>query len=48
MPVKFADSPFTLYARYGIQVDLQKICDPPKAEVVTNLLTGWQRTQGNR
>ncbi len=48
VPVKFADSPFTLYARYGIQVDLQKICDPPKAEVVTNLLTGWQRSQGSR
>jgi len=48
VPVKFAESPFTVYARYGIQVDLQKICEPPKAEVVTNLLTGWQRTQGSR
>jgi hypothetical protein len=31
-----------------VQVDLQKICDPPKAEVVNNLLASWQRTQGSR
>ncbi len=48
VPVKFADSPFTIYARYGIQVDLQKICEPPRAEVMTNLLTGWQRSLGSR
>lgn len=48
VPVKFPDSPFTTYAKYGIQVDLQKICDPPKAEVMTNLLTGWQRSLGGR
>lgn len=46
--MKFPDSPFTTYAKYGIQVDLQKICDPPKAEVMTNLLTGWQRSLGGR
>jgi len=48
VPVKFADSPFVLYANNGVQVDLQKICEPPKAEVVNNLLASWQRTQGNR
>jgi ABC-type Fe3+ transport system substrate-binding protein len=48
VPVKFADSPFVLYARNGVQVDLQKICEPPKAEVVNNLLASWQRTQGSR
>jgi len=48
VPVKFADSPFVLYAGNGVQVDLQKICEPPKAEVVNNLLASWQRTQGNR
>jgi len=48
VPVKFADSPFVLYATNGVQVDLQKICEPPKAEVVNNLLASWQRTQGNR
>jgi ABC-type glycerol-3-phosphate transport system substrate-binding protein len=48
VPVKFAESPFETYAGNGVQVDLQKICEPPKAEVVNNLLASWQRTQGNR
>src|SRR5262252_6974876 len=48
VPVKFAGSPFVLYAGNGVQVDLQKICEPPKAEVVNNLLASWQRSQGNR
>jgi ABC-type Fe3+ transport system substrate-binding protein len=48
VPVKFADSPFVLYAGNGVQVDLQKICEPPKAEVVNNLLASWQRSQGGR
>src|SRR5215470_17825191 len=48
VPVKFADSPFELYASNGIQIELQRICEPPKAEVVNNLLASWQRTQGSR
>ena len=48
VPVKFPESPFVMYAGSGVQVDLQKICDPPKAEVVNNLLASWQRTQSNR
>ena len=46
--IKFPDSPFIRYAGNGIQVDLQKICEPPKAEVVNNLLASWQRSQGSR
>src|SRR5215467_12776434 len=48
VPVKFPDSPFVKYADYGIKVDLAKICEPPRAEVVNNLLQSWQRSQGNR
>jgi Ca-activated chloride channel family protein len=48
VPVKFPDSPFLKYADYGIKVDLEKICEPPRAEVVNNLLQSWQRSQGNR
>ena len=48
VPVKFPESPFVAYAGSGVQIDLQKICEPPKAEVVNNLLSSWQRTQGNR
>ena len=46
--IRFPESPFVKFAPYGVQVDLQKICDPPSAEVVNNLLASWQRTQGNR
>jgi ABC-type Fe3+ transport system substrate-binding protein len=46
--VKFPDSPFVKYADYGIKVDLGKICDPPRGEVVNNLLQSWQRGQGSR
>src|SRR5271157_2103100 len=38
VPVRFPGSPFELYAKFGVQVDLAKVCDPPKAEVVNNLL----------
>jgi ABC-type Fe3+ transport system substrate-binding protein len=48
VPVRFPESPFVRYAGSGIRIDLQKICEPPKAEVVTNLLASWQRWQANR
>jgi len=48
VPVRFAESPLVKYAGNGVQVDLQKICEPPKAEVVNNLLQSWQRAQSNR
>jgi Ca-activated chloride channel family protein len=48
VPVKFPDSPFVKYADYGVKVDLGKICEPPRAEVVNNLLQSWQRSQSNR
>ncbi|HEV3040220.1 MAG TPA: substrate-binding domain-containing protein [Candidatus Angelobacter sp.] len=48
VPIKFPESPFVRYAPYGLQVDLQKICEPPRADVVNNLLAGWQRMQGTR
>jgi ABC-type Fe3+ transport system substrate-binding protein len=48
VPIKFPDSPFVKYADYGVKVDLGKICEPPRAEVVNNLLQSWQRSQANR
>ncbi len=48
IPVRTADSPIVRFASYGVQVDLQKICEPPKAEVVNNLLASWERSQGAR
>ena len=48
VPVRFPESPFVMYTKYGVQVDLPKVCDPPRSDVVNNLLTGWQRSQGSR
>jgi hypothetical protein len=46
--VRTPDSPFTQYAQYGIQLDIGNVCEPPKAEVVNNLLASWQRSQSGR
>jgi Ca-activated chloride channel family protein len=46
--VKFPGSPFSEFARYGVQDTLGKMCDPPKSEVLNNLLTSWTRTQAGR
>lgn len=46
VPVRFAGSPFTAYERFGLKVDLGTVCEPPKAEVINNLLAGWQRSHG--
>ena len=46
--INFPESPFVQYASYGLKTDLPVVCDPPKPEVISNLLLGWQRSQGNR
>jgi hypothetical protein len=46
VPVRFPESPFVLYRRFGLSLDLGTVCEPPKAEVLNNLLAGWQRTHG--
>jgi ABC-type sulfate transport system substrate-binding protein len=46
--IKFSESPFELYQPFGLQIDLSTICEPPKGEVITNLLTGWQRNAGGK
>ncbi|HVH88922.1 MAG TPA: extracellular solute-binding protein [Terriglobales bacterium] len=46
--VRTPDSPFTQFSQYGVQLDIGSVCEPPKAEVVSNLLASWQRSQSNR
>ena len=46
VPVRVPDSPFTQYQRFGLQVDLGTVCETPRAEVINNLLAGWERTHG--
>ena len=48
VPVKFAESPFVQYARFGLQIELSNVGEPPKADVINNLLASWQRSQGQR
>ncbi|MGC3990918.1 MAG: substrate-binding domain-containing protein [Chthoniobacteraceae bacterium] len=48
VPIKFPESPFTLYQKNGLQVDISTVCAAPKADVVNNLLAIWQRTQGSK
>ena len=48
VPVIFADSPFSLYQKYGLQIEPGSTAEPPTAEVVNNLLAIWQRNQGSR
>lgn len=45
VPVMFAGSPFTQYQRYGLRNDIGQVCEPPKGEVITNLLASWQRSR---
>jgi hypothetical protein len=47
VPVRFAGSPFVAYQRFGLSVDLGTTCEPPRAEVLNNLLQWWQRALGS-
>ena len=46
--IKGAESPFTLGQKFGISIDLTTVVEPPKADVIDNLLTSWQRSQAGR
>lgn len=48
VPIRFPESPFEKFASYGIGIEINQVCEPPRAEVVRNLLELWQRTQSNR
>ena len=37
------ESPFTLYEKYGLKIDLPSVAEPPKGDAISSLLTGWQR-----
>jgi hypothetical protein len=47
--VKAPDSPFTIYEqKYGLKIDLTSMVEPPRAEVINNLLASWERSRGSR
>jgi len=48
VPVRFAGSPFVELQRFGLRIDPGAVCQPPPAEVINNLLAGWERARGGR
>lgn len=48
VPIKFPESPFTKYAKYGLQIDLPAMSEFPKPEVLDNLQQAWLRASGSR
>ncbi len=48
VPVNAEGSPFVAYQRFGLKSDIGEICEPPKPEVMTNLLASWQRARAGR
>jgi hypothetical protein len=46
VPTRTPESPFVKYESVGIRSDVPGIfCEPPRAEVIENLLLAWQRSQ---
>ncbi len=43
--VNTPDSPLVKYQNYGLRVELARVCEAPSAEVIENLLAGWQRAR---
>jgi hypothetical protein len=46
--IRFPESPFVRYESAGLKVEIGAVSDPPKAEVINNLLGMWQRTRGSK
>jgi ABC-type Fe3+ transport system substrate-binding protein len=46
VPVRYAGSPLVEQESYGFKIELTTACEPPRAEVLTNILEIWQRRHG--
>lgn len=45
--IKGEESPFRVYAKHGLKIDLPAVAQPPQADAISNLLTGWQRIRSS-
>jgi ABC-type sulfate transport system substrate-binding protein len=45
VPVRSADSPLVRAERYGVRLNVPPMAEPPRAEVVTNLLGTFRRVE---
>lgn len=43
--VDFPESPIVTHASFGVSVAVPPMCEPPHADVVTNLLGAFRRLQ---
>jgi ABC-type Fe3+ transport system substrate-binding protein len=43
--VKTPESPFTIHAATGLKIDVGAVAEPPRADVISNLLALWQRSR---
>ena len=43
--LRFAESPLIRYARQGILIELPRMCEPPRADVVRSLLASYGRLE---
>lgn len=49
VPIKdIPDSPFVMYEKSGLRVDLSTVCEPPKAAVVNTLIEIWEKRVGKK
>ncbi|MGE9267516.1 MAG: substrate-binding domain-containing protein [Verrucomicrobiales bacterium] len=48
VPYNTPDSPFTRYQAAGIKNDIPTVCEPPSADVLHNLILGWERLRASR
>lgn len=46
IPIKEPNSPFSLYQKYGLKIDITRTCEMPAPDVIHNLRTSWQRAHG--
>ena len=45
VPIRFPESPFVRYQQQGLRIDVPSVCEPPTADVLTNLLASFQRIE---
>jgi hypothetical protein len=48
VPVNSPESPLVLDQKYGLRLSLPVMCEPPPAEVITNLLGSFRRLEPGR
>jgi len=46
--IKFPGSPFLEHVKNGVKINIPRVCEPPSADVLNNLLIGWERLRSRR